>query len=156
MDIDGYLGNLWEKALKQKNPLLQNQTYEYIEYLKKLIEVAQIMKKEFYIVVPFDAVQNTSVRDNSLLGPFKDFYNSVFDNGVSTLKLKSQIRNFSKLKKGLSTRSNAVKTGLENIWIRAEALEKWELVKFLTEYYNPSLHNYKQINEDIQSYNLVK
>jgi len=55
LDIDSYLSNLNEKALKQTNPLLQNQTYEYIEYLRKLIEVAQIMKKEFYIVIPFDS-----------------------------------------------------------------------------------------------------
>jgi hypothetical protein len=67
LDIDSYLQNLKDKALKQKNPLLQNQTYEYIEYLKKLIEVAQIMKKEFYIIVPFDTVENSSVRDKSLL-----------------------------------------------------------------------------------------
>ena len=54
LDIESYLENLKDKALKQKNPLLQNQTYEYIEYLKKLIEVAQIMKKEFYIIVTYD------------------------------------------------------------------------------------------------------
>ncbi len=45
LDIDTYLSNLNDKAVKQKNSLLQNQTYEYIEYLRKLIEVAQIMKK---------------------------------------------------------------------------------------------------------------
>ena len=50
LDIDSYLNNLNSKALKQENALLQNQTYEYIAYLKKLIEVAQIMKKEFYII----------------------------------------------------------------------------------------------------------
>jgi len=50
-------------AINQKNPLLQNQTYEYIEYLKKLVEVAQIMKKDFYIIVPFDEVENKSVKD---------------------------------------------------------------------------------------------
>jgi hypothetical protein len=67
LDIDSYLQNLKNKALKQENPLLQNQTYEYIEYLKKLIEVAQIMKKEFYIIVPFDNVENSSVRDTTLM-----------------------------------------------------------------------------------------
>ncbi|MDF1682532.1 MAG: hypothetical protein P1U46_01975 [Patescibacteria group bacterium] len=54
LDIESYISNLNDKAIKQENSLLQNQTYEYIEYLKKLIEVAQIMKKEFYIIIPFD------------------------------------------------------------------------------------------------------
>jgi hypothetical protein len=66
LDIDGYLSNLNDKAIKQTNPLLQNQTYEYIEYLRKLIEVAQIMKKEFYIILPFDETENKSVKDDSL------------------------------------------------------------------------------------------
>jgi hypothetical protein len=64
LDIDSYLSKLNDKAIKQENPLLQNQTYEYIEYLKKLVEVAQIMKKEFYIVLPFDENENKSVKDS--------------------------------------------------------------------------------------------
>lgn len=56
LDIDNYLASLKEKAVMQPNKLLQNQTYEYIEYLKKLVEIAQIMKKEFYLIVPFDEV----------------------------------------------------------------------------------------------------
>jgi hypothetical protein len=67
LDIDSYLNKLNDKALKQKNSLLQNQTYEYIEYLKKLIEIAQIMKKEFYIILPYDNEQNSSVKDDSMM-----------------------------------------------------------------------------------------
>lgn len=66
LDIDGYLEKLKDKAVSQKNELLQNQTYEYIEYLKKLVEVAQIMRKDFYIVVPFDEQDDTSVKDSSI------------------------------------------------------------------------------------------
>jgi len=155
LDIDWYLWKLNDKAIKQKNPLLQNQTYEYIEYLKKLIEVAQIMKKEFYIIVPYDQIENASVKDTSLLGPFKNFWSSVFDNSVSTLKIRSQNRNFSKVKKWLTSRANTVKTGLENIWIRWEVIEKNELVKFLTDYYNPSLNNFNKIQKDIGEYDFV-
>jgi len=155
LDIDGYLGNLNDKALNQKNPLLQNQTYEYIEYLKKLIEVAQIMKKEFYIVIPFDQTENTSVKDTSLLGPFKNFWWNVFWNQIDTLKIKSQIRNFTKMKKWLISRSNSVKTGLENIWIRWDVIDKSELVKFLTDYYNPSLNNFAKMQSDVGKYDFV-
>jgi hypothetical protein len=67
LDIESYLSDLNDKALKQTNELLQNQTYDYIEYLRKLIEVAQIMKKEFYIIIPFDNEENKSVKDDSIL-----------------------------------------------------------------------------------------
>ena len=66
LDIDGYLEKLKTKAVNQKNELLQNQTYEYIEYLKKLVEVAQIMKKDFYIVVPFDKQEDQSVKSTGV------------------------------------------------------------------------------------------
>ena len=156
LDIDSYLENLKEKALKQKNPLLQNQTYEYIEYLKKLIEVAQIMKKEFYIIVPYDNFENISVRDTSLLAPFKQFWASMFKSWVDIAMLKSQIRQFSKTKKELNSRANNIKTGLENIWVKAEELNKNELVKFLIDYYNPRLDNFTEIKQDIDNYDLIK
>ncbi len=154
LDIDGYLGNLKEKAVNQKNSLLQNQTYEYIEYLKKLVEVAQIMRKEFYIVIPFDSKEDVSVKDDSLLGPFKAFWASI-NSGNDVIKLRAQIKDFSNMKKGLVWRTNAVKTSLENIWIRATELSKMELVKLVTDYYNPSLENYASLNMEKNDYNIM-
>jgi len=98
LDIETYLSNLNDKAIKQKNSLLQNQTYEYIEYLRKLIEVAQIMKKEFYIIIPFDNNGNKSVKDDSILGIFSSFWKSI-NQASDLVSIKSQQRNFSKLKK---------------------------------------------------------
>ena len=118
LDIETYLSNLNDKAIKQKNSLLQNQTYEYIEYLRKLIEVAQIMKKEFYIIIPFDNNGNKSVKDDSILGIFSSFWKSI-NQASDLVSIKSQQRNFSKLKKWLISRFNWTKTGLENIWIKA-------------------------------------
>lgn len=154
LDIDGYLWNLQKKAINQSNPLLQNQTYEYIEYLKKLVEVAQIMKKDFYIIIPYDDVDNLSVRDNSMFWPFKNFWKAV-NNSNDVLKIRNQIKNFTKVKKWLSERSNMIKTSLENIWIKAHSLDKNELVRFLTDYYNPNLNNYNSFKWDVDDYNLI-
>jgi hypothetical protein len=95
------------------------------------------------------------VKDTSLLGPFKSFWWNVFWNQIDTLKIKSQIRNFTKMKKWLISRSNSVKTGLENIWIRWEVIDKSELVKFLTDYYNPSLNNFAKMQSDVWKYDFV-
>lgn len=155
LDIDGYLEKLKDKAVNQKNELLQNQTYEYIEYLKKLVEVAQIMRKDFYIVVPFDEVENNSVKDTSIFGVFKNFWRAM-QNWDDILKIRSQIRDFSKMKKWLTGRVNSVKTSLENIWIRATELQKSELVTLYTEYYNPRLWNLRTMKSDISEYNLAQ
>ena len=154
LDIDTYLSNLNDKAVKQKNSLLQNQTYEYIEYLRKLIEVAQIMKKEFYIIIPFDNDSNKSVKDDSLMWVFNSFWKWI-NQAQDLLSLKSQIKSFSKMKKGLNWRANWVKTWLENIWIKAEALNKQELVTYLTDYYNPRLDSLVSAN-DLENYNITK
>ena len=154
LDIDSYLNNLNDKALKQKNSLLQNQTYEYIEYLRKLIEVAQIMKKEFYIIIPFDENENKSVKDDSIMWVFNSFFQSVYG-WTDLLKIRSQIRNFWQMKKWLVARSNSIKTWLENVWLRADILSKQELVSFLTEYYNPSLDSLVPMWKDVSEYNLT-
>ncbi len=153
LDIDSYLSNLNSIAIKQENSLLQEQTYEYIAYLKKLIEVAQIMRKDFYIVIPFDEEDNSSVKDKSLLWPFKNFWESI-NQWQSTLKLKTQLKKFWKIKKELAKRVNWVKTSLENIWIKAEPIWKWELVNFLTDYYNPRMDSLAPIAWKIEDYNL--
>ena len=154
LDIDWYLNNLNDKALKQKNPLLQNQTYEYIEYLRKLIEVAQIMKKEFYIIIPYDENENKSVKDDSIMWVFNAFWQSI--NGwQDLLKIRTQIKNFNKSKKWLIARSHSIKTWLENVWLRADILNKQELISFLTEYYNPSLDSLVKMNNNPSDYNLI-
>lgn len=154
LDIDTYLAKLNNRALNQKNPLLQNQTYEYIEYLKKLIEVAQIMKKDFYIIVAVDSEWDSSVRDISLIGQFKNFFASI--NGKDDLpKIKNQLKILSKHKKKLSSRANALKTSLESIGIKAQELDKHELVTFLSDYYNPKLESFQNIKSNIDDYNLI-
>lgn len=154
LDIETYLNKLNSMAVNQTNPLLQQQTYEYIEYLKKLIELAQIMKKEFYIIVPIDQEENKSVRDLSIIWKFKNFWASI--NGAEDMiKLKLQIKNINSQKKWLSQRANVIKTSLESIWIKAQELNKNELVKFLTDYYNPTLESFNTIKTDVDNYNLI-
>jgi hypothetical protein len=84
--------------VSQKNELLQNQTYEYIDYLKKLVEVAQIMKKDFYIVIPFDKEEDQSVKSTGIFGIFKNFWRAI-NNGDDIAKIRSQIKDFSSMKK---------------------------------------------------------
>ncbi len=154
LDIWGYINNLENIAVNQKNPLLQNQTYEYINFLNKLIEVAQIMKKEFYVVIPFDYEEDKSVRDTSMFGPFTKFWQGI-NNQNEVLKIRSQIKSFTNGKKWLVQRYNTVKTSLESIGIKSTELDKEELVKFLHNYYNPSINNYNPISNNLTNYNLM-
>ncbi len=155
LDIEWYLSKLSQLAIKQQNSLLQNQTYEYIEYLKKLVEVAQIMKKEFYIIIPYDTDEWKSVRDNWFIWVFKNFWAAI-NSANDIIKIKAQIRNFGNLRKWVAWRVGVIKTSLENIWVKARELEKDELIKFLTDYYNPSIENFTAFKWTTTNYNLIQ
>lgn len=77
VDIESYINKLKNLALKQTNPLLQEQTYKYVDFLVTLIDLAQIMKKEFYIIVPFDFENNESIRKTDIIGVFKSFWSAL-------------------------------------------------------------------------------
>ena len=53
LDLSNYLKKLSEKANSQTNELLRSQTLDYIDFIKRLINLANIMDKRFYVVVPF-------------------------------------------------------------------------------------------------------
>ncbi len=91
VDIESYINKLKGIAGKQKNPLLQEQTYRYIDFLLNLIDLAQIMRKDFYIVVPFDTVSNESVRTNGIVGIFQSFWSSINnEDSVATMRMNRQ------------------------------------------------------------------
>lgn len=77
VDIEAYINRLKNLALKQNNTLLQEQTYKYIDFLMNLVDLAQIMKKEFYIVVPFDYENNESVKKTDMFGIFRSFWSAL-------------------------------------------------------------------------------
>jgi hypothetical protein len=112
------------------------------------------MKKEFFIVIPFDNIEWESVRDTSFFASFKSFWASInWEDDIA--KIKSQIRNFSKIKKWLITRSNQIKTSLESIGIKATELNKTELIKYITDYYNPNMEDFSQYKWDNENINLT-
>jgi hypothetical protein len=98
VDIESYINKLKNLALKQPNPLLQEQTYKYVDFLTTLIDLAQIMKKEFYIVVPYDLENNESVRKTDFLGVFKSFW-SALSQEESVVDIRNNRIRMAKLKK---------------------------------------------------------
>ena len=99
-------------ALKQKNSLLQEQTYRYIDFLTNLIDMAQIMKKDFYIVIPYDADDDKSVRDIGIVGIFRSFWSSI--SSEETLSsIRDKRRRAESLKKANFERLSTIKSSLE-------------------------------------------
>lgn len=153
VDIEAYINKLKNLAVKQQNPLLQEQTYRYVDFLVNLIDMAQIMKKDFYIVVPYDNDDNKSIRQTWIVWIFKNFWSAITqEENIGTIR--DRRRRISTMKKENLERLMTIKTSLEQIWIKSEELGKDELVKYLMNYYNPKLNTEMKIRDGIDNMNI--
>lgn len=137
LDIDNYLDDLREKATKQTNALLQKQTTEYVEYIQKLVEYADIMSKEFYVVVPQDPYRS---KNQSFLEKFLGFINSKDNYG----QIKQRRDEFDELHRKLAQKINGVKIGLENCGLKVEELTTKNLIQLFYEINNPVAARYQK------------
>ena len=153
VDIEAYINRLKNLALKQSNPLLQEQTYKYVDFLTNLVDLAQIMKKEFYIIVPFDQEADASVRKTDMFGIFSSFWNALRqEESVADIRM-NRIRT-DRLKKWNFERASTVKMSLESIGLKADVLWKEELIKLVYNYYNPRLKTENNLKSETENLNL--
>lgn len=140
LDIDDYIEQVRRLGDKQQNKLLQEQTYEYSEYIKKLVEYADIMEKEFYVVVPYNPARS---QGHSVIQSFfqrlspKDSYGDT----------KKRHEEFNNLKKNLAQRVNIAKSGLENCGLKVRELNTQEIIELFYSAYNPKLSRTQKIKD---------
>lgn len=141
LDIDNYIEQVKGLGEKQENTLLQEQTYEYAEYIRKLVEYADIMEKEFYVVIPYDPGRVTG-KGNLMQSFFqrlapKDSYTDV----------KRRHAEFNNLKKSIVQRVNIVKSGLEHCGLKVTQLNTQELIELFYNSYNPDLSRAAKVKD---------
>lgn len=143
LDIDDYIEQVEKLGEKQTNPLLQEQTYEYAEYVKKLVEFADIMQKEFYVVIPYDPGRARGA------GIFQTFMQRIKpqDKASEIFKRKKE---FAKLKKSLLQRVNIVQSGLENCGLKVEELKTPDIIEMFYQSLNP-LSSQSQKIKDLEN-----
>lgn len=148
LNIDPYIRGLVAKSDKQPSALLKEQTLDYAEFMEKLVDVADIMQKSFYVVVPVDAPSKTK---RSLLQRFMEWMN------VDDTRSKSSQRNreFKFYNKILRDRVMLVTSGLENIGITSKRLKNEDLVQLYYSIYNPA-QSQKQKFEGLEQLNTSK
>lgn len=130
LDIDKYIESIKEKASTQTNELLKSKTHEYADYIQKLIEYADIMEKNFYVVVPYEPYRNQKI------GLLTKFMQSISAQD-SIDRIKQRHHEFDELNKRLTERVNLVTTGLEGCNLRVAQLNTHQLVELFYKSYNP-------------------
>lgn len=141
LDIDHYIEGLKKKGVGQTNPLLQKQTFEYIEYISRLVEYADIMQKEFYVIIPQDPYRSEK------RGFFQSVWENLFKQKDSPTNLKQRHKEFEELHKQLIQRVNVVSTGLQNCNLKVAELSTQELIELFYESYNPKTSRSQKVQE---------
>lgn len=135
LDISDYLTRLKQMAKVQVNELLKIQTTEYASYIEQLVELAQIMEKRFYVVVPYsshtDKQKGFFTRLQEVLTPGR------------TIKLKESV--FLKYSEELDRRASIVMSGLTSIGLKVVPLDTQGLIELLYVAYNPTRGKQKNL-----------
>jgi len=127
LDIDNYLEYLKGKEKEQVNKLLKIQTADYIEYIKELTSLGQIMNKRFFVIVPYDP----------LTDKHKSFFSSITEalKPATIIKLKEKL--FVKYQDMLDRRIESVAGGLESMGVAVARLDTQSLIELYYKTYNP-------------------
>lgn len=126
MNINDYVDKLKQIMDRQTNELLRMQTAEYIEFINRLVESANIMNKNFYVIVPYDISINPVTA-----GLFANLF------GKNKLKdVTARQKNFADYRKQLDERVGSVQSSLSSIGLRVLRLNTDQLVELVYDSYN--------------------
>lgn len=139
-NVDEYLKHLTELAEKNTNQLLKDQTLGYVAFMNRLLDIADIMQKKFYVVVPVDR----SLRKKGLLEQFFDWIHPDDNAG----KALARNREFQSGLKELNERIDLVQAGLGNIGLHTRRLSTRDLIELYYQIYNPKTAPHQKIPKD--------
>lgn len=127
LDIRPYVATLEAAYKNQIDDLMRTQIREYIEFVKSFTEAANIMTKNFFVVVPYSPALNVTKAGPLSMLPFgkksasKDEANKSFEEQVSQLEQRISI-----VQQGL------VRTGVRTVQLGTE-----EAIELLYKMFNP-------------------
>ncbi len=134
LDIRPYLETLEEAYKGTLDDLMRIQIREYIQFIRSFVEGANIMTKQFFVVVPFApaAIVNTSGVFSSL--PFMGGKNT-------TANQKAHRDEFEEAVSQLDQRIAVVQQGLIRTGVRTVQLDTEEVIELLYKIFNPGEQN---------------
>lgn len=131
LNIEPYLDTLRERYKTEQNELIKIQITQYIDFVKSLVELSNIVTKTFYVVVPFNP---------SALGKpagFLSGFGSLFGGKKNSEKKAETEKEFLEHKLQLQQRVDTIATGLQRIGVRTVQLNTEELIELYYNLYNP-------------------
>jgi len=127
VDLTSYLQQLEERRLAAQNPLLERQILDYMEFIRKLVQIANIVDKKFFIIISW---QNPVTETKGFLAKFR---------AASNQKIPLDETKFQEAKRDLTEKAKVVASALASMGIQAVQLNTKELIELFYQTYNPEL-----------------
>lgn len=126
INISDYVDKLKSIMDRQTNELLRMQTSEYIEFINRLVESANIMNKNFYVIVPYEF----SI-DAAKTGLFAKLFGKNQAKDLANREKKLQ-----EYRKVLDERVGSVESSLSSMGLRVVRLNTDQLVELVYDSFN--------------------
>ena len=133
IDIKPYLDKLEDIRTKQENMLLGVMMDDYLDFIFDISQQANIMRKDFFIVVPY----TVGGESNSDVNNIKNMTDSVVTSVNNKQRIKINAKSYNKAKDEIHNRVSVILNGLMNIGVRAGQLPTKALSEMYYSYYNP-------------------
>lgn len=130
LNIGKYLEFLNQIAEAQQNELMRIQAIEYSRFVKELTQLANIMAKDFFVVIPFHIGPRTK-------GGIKEILKSIFKPAQIVKQLAPE--EFESYKSQLNQRVDLVYENLAGLGLGAKVLKQDELTNLYYRFYNPEV-----------------
>ncbi|MEK7655530.1 MAG: hypothetical protein AAB386_02540 [Patescibacteria group bacterium] len=137
MNIDDYLLKLRDSEKDQKNELLRRQIGDYLDYVKQLVDLGEIMQKRFYVVVPLNPATDQQ----------KGFFSRLGEILTPSIAIRITDEKFLKSKELLMLRVNQIMSGLQSMSLNAAMLDTQSLIELYYTVYNPELFESQRMTD---------
>lgn len=132
LNIEPYLSKLDKLESIQDNDLMRIQLREYIEFIKVFTSNVDVMRKNFFVVVPYSPVP---FKIGSSINKLFSLHKSSSYVGSASNTLKEE--RFEEIRTQLEQRASLVAEGLARCGVKTIVLEKDDLVDLFYHVYNP-------------------
>jgi type IV secretory pathway VirB4 component len=129
LQIKPYIEKIRTIERGQTNELLRIQTADYRAFVEELVEIGQIMTKRYYVVVPYDPLNN---RRKNFWSRFKE----ALKPGI-TIRLRDE--RFQARKAELDLRLRHISSGLSGMGLTTVQLDTQALIELYYSTYNPDI-----------------
>lgn len=126
LDIRPYIALLEGRYKEQTNDLMRIQIEQYIAFIKSFTESTNIMTKNFFIIIPYDAA---IVKTSGAL--------SVLNFGKDKNQSEDKEEDFEEKKNQLEQRMEVVEQGLVRCGVRVAKLDTDAVIELFYKIFNP-------------------